>query len=216
MGNPVRMRNVFAHLIFALVIALGIAVTAPDAAMADTAAPQSENAQPPAKPITEPQSREERLDTLFSELRRTRDEAKAVRISSQINTLWSQSGSATVDLLMQWANAALIEQRYPSAIDFLNEAIALDPDYAEAWNRRATVYFLQKDYAHAMYDINRTLELEPRHYGALSGMAGILRARGFKEQSLKAYEQALTIYPMMREAQKSLLELTDELTDIRT
>lgn len=214
------MRNVFAHLAFTLLIAVIIAVAVPVGAMAQTPSPQSENTQPSAKPAAkpdaEPQSREERLDKLFSELRRTRDEAKAVRIASQINTLWSQSGSATIDLLMQWANAAVIERRYPSAIDFLNEAIALDPDYAEAWNRRATVYFLQKDYAHAMYDINRTLELEPRHYGALTGMAGILRARGLKEQALKAYEQALTIYPMMREAQKSLLELADELTDIRT
>ncbi|MGU3399615.1 tetratricopeptide repeat protein [Brucellaceae bacterium D45D] len=210
------MRNVFAHLAFTLLIAVIIAVAVPVGAMAQTPSPQSETVKTPAKPDAEPQSREERLDKLFSELRRTKDEAKAVRISSQINTLWSQSGSATIDLLMQWANAAVIERRYASAIDFLNEAIALDPDYAEAWNRRATVYFLQKDYAHAMYDINRTLELEPRHYGALTGMAGILRARGLKEQALKAYEQALTIYPMMREAQKSLLELADELTDIRT
>ncbi len=90
------------------------------------------------------QTPEERLDKLFADLRRTTDEAKARRIASQINTLWSQSGSATVDLLMQWANAAMLERRYPSAIDFLNEAIALDPEYAEAWNRRATVYFLQK------------------------------------------------------------------------
>ncbi len=90
------------------------------------------------------QTPEERLDKLFTELRRTTDEARARRIASQINTLWSQSGSATVDLLMQWANKAMLEHRYPSAIDFLNEAIALNPDYAEAWNRRATVYFLKK------------------------------------------------------------------------
>jgi tetratricopeptide (TPR) repeat protein len=110
----------------------------------------------------------------------------------------------------------MLEKRYTSALDFLNEAIALNPDYAEAWNRRATVYFLRNDYAHAMYDINRTLELEPRHYGALTGMAEILRARGLKEQALKAYEQALQINPMMRDAQKSLLDLTEELSDTRT
>lgn len=169
-----------------------------------------------AKPAAGPQTPEERLDALFAELRRTTDEARAVRLASQINTLWAQSGSATVDLLVQWANAATLERRYTSAIDFLNEAIALDPDYAEAWNRRATVYFLRKDYAHAMVDINRTLELEPRHYGALNGMAAILRIRGLKEQAMKAYEKTLAIYPMMRDAQKNLNDLADELTDTRT
>ena len=117
---------------------------------------------------------------------------------------------------MQWANAATLEHRYAAALDFLNEAIALNPDYAEAWNRRATVYFLQKDYAHAMVDINHTLELEPRHYGALTGMAAILRVRGLKEQAMKAYEQALIVYPMMRDAQKNFSDLADELADTRT
>lgn len=161
-------------------------------------------------------SSDERLDMLFSELKRTRNEAKARRIAIQINRIWSQSGSATIDLLMQWANAAMLERRYTAALDFLNESIGLDPDYAEAWNRRAAVYFLLNDYARSMYDINKTLELEPRHYGALAGMAEILRARGLKEQAMKAYEKVLRINPMMRDAQKSFMELTEELTDIRT
>lgn len=159
---------------------------------------------------------DERLDLLFSELKRTRNEAKAKRIAVQINRIWSHSGSATIDLLMQWANAAMLERRYTAALDFLNESIGLDPDYAEAWNRRAAVYFLLNDYARSMYDINKTLELEPRHYGALAGMAEILRARGFKEQAMKAYEKVLQINPMMRDAQKSFIELTEELTDTRT
>ncbi|KAB2680181.1 MULTISPECIES: tetratricopeptide repeat protein [Brucella/Ochrobactrum group] len=225
MIKSMRMRNVFAFLVSSSLFASPAAIV--PSAYAEVApgkvpltapltpvqtGPDSE--QKPAPDTA--QTSEERLDKLFADLRRTTDEAKARRIASQINTLWSQSGSATVDLLMQWANAAMLERRYPSAIDFLNEAIALDPEYAEAWNRRATVYFLQKDYAHAMYDINRTLELEPRHYGALTGMAAILRLRGLKEQALKAYEQALIVYPMMRDAQKNFNDLADELTDTRT
>ncbi|TMU96022.1 tetratricopeptide repeat protein [Brucella haematophila] len=240
MGKSMHMRNVFACLkIFAAVAAFSAATLAVDGARAEMTpnkaplnspliAPltpvqigadseqKPDSAQPAPAKTAEPQTPEERLDKLFAELRKTTDEAKARRIASQINTLWSQSGSATIDLLVQWANAALLERRYTSALDFLNEAIALNPDYAEAWNRRATVYFLQKDYAHAMYDINRTLELEPRHYGALTGMAAILRARGLKEQAMKAYEQALIVYPMMRDAQKSVTDLADELADTRT
>ena len=67
-----------------------------------------------------------------------------------------------------------------------------------------------------LYNINRTLELEPRHYRALMSLATILRARGLKEQAIKAFEQVLIINPSMRDAQKSLIDLTDELTDIRT
>lgn len=183
-------------------------------------APKSDSAQiekPKSgdQPASE-QTAEERLDTLFAKLRRERDDAKALLIAAQIKTIWAQSGSATIDLLMQWATKAMVEKRYASALDFLNEAIALDSDYAEAWNRRATVYYLQKDYQHAMYDINRTLELEPRHFGALTSMAIILRRTGLKHQALEAYQKALDVYPMMREVQKSYGELADELTDTRT
>lgn len=160
-------------------------------------------------------SRDEKLDKLFADLRKTADEAKAVRIAAQINSLWSQSESATVDLLMLWANTAIIEKKYPVAIDFLDEAVALKPDYAEVWNRRATLHFLMKDYARAMFDINQTLQLEPRHYGALTGMAAILEERGLKQSALQAYERALAVYPMLREAQKKLDQLSDELTDTR-
>lgn len=158
----------------------------------------------------------ERLDSLFVRLRRERDDAKALAIAAQIKTIWSRSGSATVDLLMQWATKAMVEKRYASALDFLNEAIALAPDYAEAWNRRATVYFLQKDYQNAMYDINRTLELEPRRFDALTSMATILRRTGLKQRALEAYQKALDVYPMMREVQKNYSDLADELTDTRT
>lgn len=225
-----RMRNVFAHLShISLLSAFSTALFMASPALADIksslTAPllpvqvgeKSEEKPQPEKPSpATAQTPEERLNKLFADLKRTSDETKARRITVQINQIWSQSGSATVDLLVQWASSAMLEKRYTSALDFLNEAIAIDPDYAEAWNRRATVYYLRNDYAHAMYDINRTLELEPRHYGALTGMAEILRARGLKEQALKAYEQALQINPMMRDAQKSLLDLTEELSDTRT
>ncbi|GEM_PF-222807 len=230
MMKIMRMRNVFAHLGHtSLLSAICAALLIMSPALADTKPsltapilpvqvgadseqkPQQEKPAPAAA-----QTPEERLDKLFADLKRTSNETKARRITVQINQIWSQSGSATVDLLVQWASSAMLEKRYTSALDFLNEAIAIDPDYAEAWNRRATVYYLRNDYAHAMYDINRTLELEPRHYGALTGMAEILRARGLKEQALRAYEQALQINPMMRDAQKSFFDLTEELSDTRT
>ncbi|MFD1199708.1 tetratricopeptide repeat protein [Brucella gallinifaecis] len=224
-----RMRNVFAYQNYPwLLSAFSAALLVASPAFADIkpsltapVLPVQTGIHSEQMPVPKAQdpadlSPEERLDKLFADLKRTSNETKARRLTVQINQLWQQSGSATIDLLVQWANSAMLEKRYTSALDFLNEAIAIDPDYAEAWNRRATVYYLRNDYAHAMYDINRTLELEPRHYGALTGMADILRARGLKQQALKAYEKALEINPMMRDAQKNLLDLTDELSDIRT
>ncbi|MBC8716642.1 tetratricopeptide repeat protein [Ochrobactrum sp. Marseille-Q0166] len=230
MMKIMRMRNVFAYLNnSSFLITLGLsALISMSSAYAETKpsltapiTPVQVGADSDQKPAAKEQNQaehtpEERLDKLFADLKRTSDEKKARRLTIEINQIWQQSGSATVDLLVQWANSAMLEKRYVSALDFLNEAIAINPDYAEAWNRRATVYYLRNDYAHAMYDINRTLELEPRHYGALSGMADILRARGLKEQALKAYEKALEVNPMMRDAQRNLLDLTEELSDTRT
>ena len=97
------------------------------------------------------------------------------------------------------------------ALDFLDEIITLQPTYAEGWNRRATLHFMMSNYSKSMSDIDHTLSLEPRHFGALSGMAQILKASGKKELALRAYQQVLEIYPMMRSAQNEVATLSEEL-----
>ena len=152
------------------------------------------------------------LDRLFGELKRERNERAAVRIAGQIWAEWRASGSATVDLMMQWADDAMKAKKFDIALDFLDQVVILEPDFAEGWNRRATVHFMMNDHAKSMSDIERTLRLEPRHFGALSGMAGILKASGHKKAALSAYRRVLDIYPMMREAQGDVVTLTEELT----
>lgn len=159
---------------------------------------------------------EERLDKLFAELLKTSNEVKARRIAAQISGIWAQSGSATVDLLLGWSYDAMSQKKYAVAIDFLDEAVALAPENAESWNRRAALHVLNSEYDRAIYDINRSLELEPRHFGALTGLAGILQERGHKASALKVYERILTLYPMMREAQRQVQALSEELSDIHT
>ena len=159
---------------------------------------------------------EERLDKLFAELLKTSNEVKARRIAAQISGIWAQSGSATVDLLLGWSYDAMSQKKYAVAIDFLDEAVALAPENAESWNRRAALHVLNSEYDRAIYDINRALELEPRHFGALTGLAGILQERGHKASALKVYERILTLYPMMREAQRQVQSLSEELSDIHT
>ena len=156
----------------------------------------------------EPQARMQRL---FAELKRAGNEQAARRVSSRIQQEWSRSGSASIDLLMQWSQKAMEEKKNGVAMDFLNEVVTLAPDYAEGWNRRATLHFTLNDYARSMADIDRVLRLEPRHFGALSGLATILRNTGRKEAAMHAYERLLDIYPMMRDAQTELGRLADDM-----
>ena len=152
-----------------------------------------------------------RLDKLFADLKRERNEKAAERIAGQIWEEWFKSGSASIDLMMMWAQNAINEQKYDVALDFLDEVITLSPRYAEGWNRRATLHFMMSNYGKSMSDIDHTLSLEPRHFGALSGMAQILKNTGKKEMALKAYHRVLEIYPMMRSAQNEVATLSEEL-----
>lgn len=152
-----------------------------------------------------------RLDTLFSELKRARNERAAERIAQRIGREWSRSGSASIDLLMQWSQKAIEESDHDVAMDLLDEVVTLAPGFAEGWNRRATLHFAMDNYAKSMADIARALELEPRHFGALGGMATILGNSGRNAAAMRAYERVLEVYPMKRDAQTELGRLADEL-----
>jgi tetratricopeptide (TPR) repeat protein len=209
------MRGLFALLFLSLLASTAAAadntVTGPAPAL-DAPAKQSSEAKPAAiavEPLAAVHAR--RLSKLFGELKREGNEHAADRIAQQIWGVWLDSGSATVDLLMQWTNDAIKAKKYPAALDFLDQIIALDPSYAEGWNRRATVHYMMGDYAMSMADIDKTLQLEPRHFGALAGMAEILKDTGRKKLALRAYEQVLQLYPMLRSAQSAVESLTQDL-----
>ena len=156
-------------------------------------------------------TRAERLDDYFFQLKREADPVPAKRIADSIWSEWRRSGSATADQLMAWANDAMRDERHYTALDLLDQVTVLMPDYAEGWNRRATLHYMMDDHSKSMADINRVLELEPRHFGALMGLASILSQAGRDEAALDAYLKVLEIYPAMREAQTRVGELADEL-----
>ncbi|HMQ57465.1 MAG TPA: hypothetical protein PKE65_02850 [Rhizobiaceae bacterium] len=178
----------------------------------------ADGAQEQAKPVAAnpTQTRAERLDALFAELARAGSEREANAVSQRIWAEWNRSESDTIDLLMRWAGEAAARKDNAIALDFLDAATALAPTYAEAWNRRATLHYQMNNFAKSMQDIERTLALEPRHFGALSGLAGILTQTGHKEMALQAWERALAVYPMMRDAQKAVGELSEELAGDRS
>ena len=162
------------------------------------------------------QSQAERIDTLFGSLKRERNADKAKAIASQIWAEWNDSGSATVNLLMQWTNEAIAAKRHAAALDFLDQATILKPDYAEAWNKRATLHYIMGDTRKSMADINQVLNREPRHFGALGGMAGILAENGQEQLALKAWERYLEIYPADRDAQEQVNKLSEKIAGSRT
>lgn len=191
-----------------LVIALLASVTgAPSLLAADTSQ---------ASATSELTTPKQRLDALFSELKRERDPEKAREISDRIRIEWQDSGSASINLLMQWATKALEADRKATALDIFDQVIYLSPQYVEGWNQRATLHYRMGNYRKSMSDINRVLAIEPRHFGALAGMAAILTAAGKDELALRAWEQFLEIYPADRQAQEQLGDLEEKLAGNRT
>lgn len=171
----------------------------------DDDAPQAaETDEAPATP-------ERMIDNLFAELRKESSEDEARLIASRIERHWRRSGSATVDLLMQRAAKAMSEKNNAAARDILDQALVLAPDYAEAWNRRATLSFTTDDWGMSLADIEQTLSREPRHWGALMGLATILERTGHKDKALTAYLQVLQVYPALKSAQDAAGRLSDEL-----
>ena len=164
---------------------------------------------PQTEPLAVP---ENRLDRLYGQLKRERNERAAQRLARTIRDEWTKSGSASIDLMMQWSQKAIQDQKFDVALDFLDQVVTLQPDFAEGWNRRATVHFMMKNYGKSMADIDKTLELEPRHFGAISGLAQIMADTGRREQALRAWQRVLDIYPMLRNAQDQLATLSEELS----
>jgi len=185
--------------------ALTAAVLSPATAAEPVAAPEKQAA------ATAEARTENRLNELFGQLKRERNEKAAERIASRIGEEWSHSGSASIDLMMTWSQTAMDGKKFDVALDFLDQVVTMEPTYAEGWNRRATVHFMMQNYAKSMADISHTLELEPRHFGALSGMGQIMKNTGRNELALEAWQRVLDIYPMMRSAQNEVATLSEEL-----
>lgn len=202
------MRHFSFHLLICPVIATLLFAAAPPA-------PALAQADATSSGTTTPDQTAKPLDKLFADLKRERDAKKAKRISERIWSLWRDSGSATGNLLMQWADQAMVDNKNGLALDFLDQLVVLMPDFAEGWNRRATLHYVMGNPIKSMADINRVLVLEPRHFGAMAGMAAILGHTGDDESALRVWERMLEVYPASQQAQHMVGELADKLADSR-
>jgi tetratricopeptide (TPR) repeat protein len=151
------------------------------------------------------------LDTLFSGLKIAPDEESAKAIEDRIWAVWTASGSDTCNLLMSRAKSAIDGKDYDLAIKLLNAIIAIKPDYVEAWNRRATVYYLKDDIAHSLADLSEVLTREPRHFAALSGLGLILQDIGDDKHALEAYRKALAIDPHLEHIPEVVKTLSEKV-----
>jgi tetratricopeptide (TPR) repeat protein len=148
-----------------------------------------------------------RLDPLFDSLKEAQSPEQARLIETGIWRIWHESGSDTIDLLLENGNRAMAVHAFDKALGLFDAAIDMDPDLAEAWNRRATLYFMMGDYASSVRDIQKTLMLEPRHFGALSGLGLIYDALENEAGAFKAYRKALSINPNLPRAKERVRAL---------
>jgi tetratricopeptide (TPR) repeat protein len=151
------------------------------------------------------------LDTLFDALKIAPDDSSAKAIEERIWTVWMVSGSDTCNLLMSRVKAAAEGKDYDLALKLLNAIIVIKPDYIEAWNQRATIFYLQNDYGHALADIREVLAREPRHFGALSGLGLILQDIGDDKHALEAYRKALAVDPHLEHIPDVVKTLTEKV-----
>ena len=151
------------------------------------------------------------LDFLFGALKAAPDEASAKHVEARIWAQWMQTPSDTAALLMVRAKAAMDAQKTDVALKLLDAVVKLRPDYIEAWNRRATLYYLKNDYAHSLEDIQQILIREPRHFGALAGLGFIMQDIGEERRALEAFRRALAINPYLEKVPELVKSLAEKV-----
>jgi tetratricopeptide (TPR) repeat protein len=147
----------------------------------------------------------QKLDQLFVRLRDAHTPEEAQQFAVSIERLWLQSFSDTANLLMQRAARVVEARDSPLALALLDKLVLVEPDWAEAWNERATVKFMTGDLDGAMADFSQAIRLEPRHFGALTSMGLILQREGFDERARQMFSKAVEIYPLAPDLQKLLV-----------
>jgi tetratricopeptide (TPR) repeat protein len=152
-----------------------------------------------------------RLNGLFQRLQHTPYPAEAQAVEQQIWQLWLESKDAAIDRLMQQGVVAMREQHYDTALRAFDRMVEQAPDFAEAWNKRATVHYLMGDWRASVVDIQRTLELEPRHFGALFGLGLIYDALEQPEAALRSFEATLDLNPHSESTRLKIEELRRQL-----
>ena len=151
-------------------------------------------------------------DTLLDQLAKAETRADANRIVSSIWTAWlSEYSTEREHQLMEKGISAMESRRFQQAEALFTSIIKSNPDYTEAWNKRATVRFMIGNHDGSANDIAKVLQLEPRHFGALSGLGMIHMRAGNWESALKSYKAAFAIHPYLNNIETLIDKLSQRL-----
>ncbi|MBR1337645.1 tetratricopeptide repeat protein [Bradyrhizobium ottawaense] len=203
------VRFLFARTL-CLALVLGTSGLAP--ALAQQVDPPGKQKKLPEAPAKLPKvDRNKNLEFLFGALKAAPDEASAKHVEARIWAIWLQTPSDTAALLMARAKTAVDAKKIEVAINLLDSVIKLRPDYIEAWNRRATLYYMQNDYGRSLADIQQVLIREPRHFGALAGLGMIMQEVGDEKRALEAYRKALAVNPHLEKIPDQVKALTEKV-----
>ena len=157
-----------------------------------------------------------RLDGLFERLQETSDPVDAAALQQQIWQIWIESEDPAHSQLMRRGMTAMANGDHETALDAFDSLVAQAPDFAEGWNKRATVYYLMGRLDESVSDIQHTLKLEPRHFGALSGLALIYDAVENPQAAIRSLEAALEINPHLHGSRERINQLREKMKGTRT
>jgi tetratricopeptide (TPR) repeat protein len=191
------IRFCLALLAFSILVQPTLAQVAKDSATVEVAP------QPPVDPV---KKRAEDMDRLFGQLQ-DKNATNAGATMAKIWTLWSRNDSAMAEVLLMQSNKALQDGAFDTSEKMLNELIGAYPDFVEALNKRAMLYYNQKRYDEAMVDLDAVLDAEPRHFGALSGKAAVYQAQGYPAKAAASLRDAIAVNPYLETAKEVLKQL---------
>jgi tetratricopeptide (TPR) repeat protein len=196
-------------LAFALLLMVtpAIAQTAKDSATIEVAPAK------PAEPVDPVKKRAEDLDRMFAELHK-QGSTNARQTIEKIWVLWARNDSPTAELLLTQAGKAVQDGAFNTSEDMLNTLIGTYPDYVEALNKRALLYYNQKRYDEAIEDLNAVLDNEPRHFSALVGLAAVYQAQGDPSKAAASLRDAIAINPYFDSAKEALKALEKDFPNI--
>jgi tetratricopeptide (TPR) repeat protein len=187
----------------------------PPPAQAPVEPPTSEPLKPiePPANLPRPQQGDPKLnlDKLFEALKVAPTDESAKYVENRIWALWLAAGGDTGNLLMSRVKTAMDGKDLDLALKLLNAVVDFRPDYVEAWNRRATVHYMKKDFGSALADIREVLIREPRHFGALSGLGMILQEVGDEKHALEAFRRAVAVHPHLERIPDLVKKLTESV-----
>jgi tetratricopeptide (TPR) repeat protein len=151
------------------------------------------------------------LDRLFEALKLAPDDESAKYVENRIWAMWVATDSDTTTLLMSRVKVAVDAKDLDLGVKLLTAIINIKPDYIEAWNRRATIYYMKKDFNDSLADIHEVLKREPRHFGALSGLGMIMQELGDDKHALEAFRRALAVHPHLEHIPDLVKQLHDKV-----